>query len=247
MAMRRLAIFVEGYTELLFIDRLIREIAEKNQIAIHQRQIRGGGRSGAPRQYVEIQIPAQADGSPLYVLIVDCGGDQLVAQRVREEHEFLTKNGYEAIIGLRDVFPNFTKADVPKLRTMMRYGVKTKLIPVHFFLAIMEIEAWFLAEYKHFPLMCPTININSIHSNLGFNPELDDMSDRLEPAIDLENAYQIGGISYVKGDGEGTIDKLDYDHIYATLRDNIPDLHQLLCVVDDFLTQPGMTATETIQ
>lgn len=241
--MRRLAIFVEGYTELIFIDRLIRELAEMNQIIIHQRQIRGGGKSGCPRRYVEIQIPKPENDEFLYVLIVDCGGDRLVAQRVREEHEKLTKHGYEAIIGLRDVYPHFTKEDIPKLRAMMHYGVKTKLIPVHFFLAIMEIEAWFLAEHNHFPLVDPAITVNSIQANLGFNPASEDMSCRPTPAIDLDNAYKIGGKSYVKGDGQGTVDKLDYDHLYVTLRETIPDLRQMLCIFDNFLKRPATVET----
>ncbi len=236
--MRRLAIFVEGRTELLFIDRLIREVAERSQIAVHQRSIRGGGKSGSPRKYIEIQTPVLGNDESFYVLIVDCGGDHLVAQRVREEHQSLTNNGYDAVIGLRDVFPDFTKADVPRLRTMMRYGVRTKLIPVHFFLAVMEIEAWFLSEHNHFPLVDPAITVDAIHTNLGFNPELDDMSARLEAASDLNDAYQIGAKSYVKGDGRGTVDKLSYDYIYLSLRDRIPDLQGLLSVVDAFLGPP---------
>ena len=115
--MRRIAIFVEGYTELVFLDKLIGEIAEAHQIAIHHRKIRGGGiGSGVAKHYIELQTPLINEEKSLYFLLIDCGGDQQVSQRIREEHSNLTKSGYEKIIGLRDVYPQFSHADIPKLR-----------------------------------------------------------------------------------------------------------------------------------
>lgn len=235
--MRRLAIFVEGYTELLFVDRMFSEVAAKNQIAMHHRQIRGGGKKGrTPKTYVELRTPTAPPLESLYVLIVDCGGDHLVAQRVREEHTSLTKLGYEKIIGLRDVFPEFTKADIPKLQRGLRYGVKTSLVPVQFILSVMEIEAWFLAEHNHFPLIDPVITLDSIRNMLGFDPATDDMTARPTPANDMVNAYGIAGKEYVKGFADGTIQKLDYDHVYMGLRQRIPELAELLDTIDTFLS-----------
>ncbi|MBT2794483.1 hypothetical protein [Paraburkholderia strydomiana] len=227
---------MEGYTELLFIDRLIREIAAKKQLAVQHRKIRGGGRDGkVPKRYVELQVPTEMDGISHYVLIVDCGGEKLVAQRVREEHAALDAKGYEKIIGIRDVFPNFTKADVPSLRRAMQYAIKTKLAPVQFVLSVMEIEAWFLSEHLHFPHIDPAITVAAIHAALGFNPATDDMSDRQAPADDLIAAYELGGKTYTKGSAEGTIHALDYDHVYIGLRDRIPDLNDLMESIDTFL------------
>ena len=235
--MRRLAIFVEGHTELLFIDRLISEIAEINCIAIQHRKIIGGGRSGKkPRTTVEIRVPSTHANHSHYLLIVDCGGDDLVAKRIREEHPDLTRSGYEKVIGIRDVFPKFTKAEIPKLRQGLRTGIRTSLAPVEFVLSIMEIEAWFLAEHNHFQLIDPAISVAAISQQLGFNPESDDASDRVTPTLDLVAAYGIGGMAYVKGDAQGTIDKLDYVYLYEVLRQRIPDLAALLRAVDDFLT-----------
>jgi hypothetical protein len=234
--MRRLAIFVEGYTELLFVDRIIREIADKNQIVIEHRQIRGGGRDGRIQRTIRtIKTPQAAHDKSLYILIVDCGGDRLVAQRVREEQGPLTKKGYEKIIGMRDVYPEFTKEDIPRLRRGLNYGVKTSLAPVQFVLSVMEIEAWFLAEHNHFPLIDPAITVDAIRTLLGFNPEVDDMSDRPEPTKDIIAAYGIGGKAYEKGAAQSTTDKLDYDYVYAVLRERIPELSELLSTVDGFL------------
>jgi hypothetical protein len=237
--MRRLAIFVEGYTELLFTDRIITEIASMNQIAIEHQQIRGGGRSGKSAKKIKVlTAPLSTQEKVLYVLIVDCGNDRLVAQRIREEHASLTAKGYEKIVGLRDVFPEFTKEEIPKLRRGMYYGIKKSLAPVKFILSVMEIEAWFLAEHKHFPLVDPAITVAEIRMQLGFDPESDDMSNRLTPRSDLEAAYVIGGKVYEKGNADCTINKLDYEYMYTDLKSRIPDLAELISTIDHFLTNP---------
>jgi hypothetical protein len=234
ITMRRLAIFVEGYTELLFTDRVIQEIADKNNLAIQLRKIRGG--ANISKKYIELQVPTSIDGKTLYVLIIDCGGEHLVPQRIREEHKSLTNAGYEKIIGLRDVYPKFTKAEIPKLRTAMKYAIKTSLAPVQIILSVMEIEAWFLAEHNHFPLIDPAITVESISSTLGFNPKLDDMSDRAAPADDMIAAYAIGGQLYKKGAAESTLAKLDYDYMYGSLKDRVSDLAEFFDAIDAFVT-----------
>lgn len=235
--MRRLAIFVEGDTELRFVDRLITEIARRNDIALHHQKIVGGGRDGKiKKRIINLQTPAPITGESLYVLIVDCGGEHLVPQRIREEHESLTKKGYERIIGIRDVYPNYNHDDIPRLRRSLRYAIKTKLAPVLMILSIMEVEAWFLAEYTHFHRIDSRITPAAIDANLGFNPETGDMSLRPEPTNDLVAAYALGGKVYRKGNANTTVAALDIDFIYGALADTIPDLKQLVATFDEFVT-----------
>jgi hypothetical protein len=234
--MRKLAVFVEGYTELLFVDRLIFEIAERSQVAIQHRKILGGGsKSGKPRRLIELKAPTLTPQHILFFLIVDCGGEDLVRQRIQEEHGYLSKAGYEKIIGIRDVFPKYSRADIPKLKTGLKYGIKTGLIPVQFVLSVMELEAWFLAEYNHFPKVDSALTIEAIHKHLGFDPANDDMTTRAEPANDLAAAYAIVGKSYFKGDAQSTIDKLDFEHLYVALRDRISQLNELITAIDSFI------------
>ena len=40
--MKKLAVFVEGYTELVFVEKLIEEIAGAAKVLIEHREIRGG-------------------------------------------------------------------------------------------------------------------------------------------------------------------------------------------------------------
>lgn len=82
--MKRLAVFVEGYTEVLFVQRLISEVAGANNVVIEHSKIRGGGRAARCISVVKAAKPVTDE--KYYVLVVDCGGDALVKTRIQEEH-----------------------------------------------------------------------------------------------------------------------------------------------------------------
>jgi len=230
--MNRLAVFVEGYTEVVFVEKLIEEIAGDN-VLIEQREIRGG--STTRRTMGLIKATKPDTGQKYFVLLVDCGGDDLVKTRILEEHANLTKKGYSQIVGIRDVRPKFSHEDIPKLEANLPKYVKTSLIPVQFILAIMEIEAWFLAETTHFAKIDPAITVVAIKARLGFDPENDDMQRRLAPADDLTNCYAIGGKTYLKRQAKDTVEALDYALIYMELREKFNYLDRLIGSIELFL------------
>jgi hypothetical protein len=231
--MNRLAVFVEGYTEVVFVEKLIEEIAGRNDVIIEHREIRGGSRARRTMRLIKAARPRTDER--FFVLILDCGGDEPVKARIREEHESLSKKGYSAIIGLRDVRPKFTHADVPKLEALLPRYIKTSLIPVVFILAIMEIEAWFLTESTHFGKIDPLITVAAIKATLGFDPENEDMEQRSAPADDLNNCYQIGGKGYVKHNAQDTVDALDYAIIYLEFPKKHKYVSRLVSTIDSFL------------
>jgi len=230
--MNKLAVFVEGYTEVVFVERLIEEIAGQNNVLIEHKIIRGGSR--VPRMMSVIRGARPNTGQNYYVLLFDCGGDELVKTRIREEHENLTRAGYSRLIGIRDVRP-IPPSDIPKLEAGLPKYIRTKLAPVTFILAIMEIEAWFLAEATHYSKIEPSITVAAIRATLGFDPENDDMAQRLCPADDLNACYAIGGKAYVKYKAKVTVDTLDYALIYMELRNKINYLDRLISILDAFL------------
>jgi hypothetical protein len=146
--MRRLAVFTEGYTELLLVERLLNEIAGKNNVLFEKRRIVGG--ATVKRTVAVLEAAKAQTEEKFYVLLVDCGGDHQVKTRILEEHPNLTKAGYSQIIGIRDVRPTFSHSDVPQLDIDLKKYIKTSLAPVAFILGVMEVEAWFLAEHTHF-------------------------------------------------------------------------------------------------
>ena len=231
--MNKLAVFVEGYTEAVFVEELIEQIAGRNRVLIEQRKIYGGSKS---RRRMRLVKAAKSEtGEKYYALIFDCGGDKEVKTRILEEHNNLTNNGYLKIIGIRDVRPDFTYAEIPKLETNLPKDVKTSLIPVQFILAIMEIEAWFLAEVTHFPAIDPSITVQAIKATLGFDPANEDMQQRTFPSDDLNNCYAIGGKSYLKHNAKDTVDALDFILIYMELCNKFSYLKKLIVSIDAFL------------
>lgn len=231
--MKKLAVFVEGHTEVLLMQRLIEEIAGANKVRIEHREIRGGNKA---RRSMALITAAKPDtGQNYFVMIFDCGGDDPVKTRILEEHQNLTINAYTKIIGIRDVRPKYTYADIPKLEAGLNKYVKTALIPVIFILAVMEIEAWFLSEHNHFPLIHPSITVSAIKANLGFNPEQDDMTQRPTPTDDLIACYGIGGMTYEKNKAETTVAVLDYPFFYLELPKKIGYLNRLIDGLDEFL------------
>lgn len=230
--MKRLAVFVEGKTEALFVERLLVEIAGAKNIRIEQRQILGGAKS--PRQVLVVKAMIEEPSQNFYALIFDCGGDGQVKTRIHEEHARLTSTGYSVIIGLRDVRP-IALSDLGKLEIGLRTGVKTSLAPVKFILSIMEIEAWFLAEVEHFSKIDSRITLESVKSVLGLDPSTDSLESVPQPADDLHRCYQVGGKAYSKKNSDRTIAVLDYTSVYIDLARRVPYLRQLIAELDGFL------------
>ncbi len=232
--MNKLAVFVEGYTEVAFVEKLLCEVAGENNILIETRRMTGG--KNARRRSALIRAAKPSTGQKYFVLIVDCGGDRQVKARIREEHENLTRGDYTKVIGLRDVRPEFAYADIPRLEASLPRYIKTSLIPVEFVLAVMEIEAWFLAETTHFLKIDPAITVPRIIATLGFDPDNDDMGLRHAPADDLNSCYGIAGKTYQKRHANATVDVLDYALIYCQTAKKFPHLDRLIGSIGLFLS-----------
>ena len=237
--MTKLAIFVEGQTEQLFVERLLLEIAGKRRVRIEKHEARGGKKGKRRIRLIEASAPDS--GQKFFVMIVDCGQDERVKSDIVERYDGLEKNGYQAIIGIRDVYPE-NRDDIPKLRRGLAYRVRTDPIQVLFVLAVMEIEAWFIAEHTHFARVSDELTPERIQAGVGFDPSTDDIELRDHPAADLHHIYQLVGLAYRKSKqhAERTVDILDYARVYLELGQQIGDLKALIESVDRFLTDaPG--------
>ena len=232
--MKRLAIFVEGQTEKIFVRKLLEEIAGKNNIAFVEQNMKGKQNS----RFIELTMsdPVTAQ-TKYYVLIYNSGSDNSVVSDIRDQYASLVDSGYSKIIGLRDVYP-FSIAE----KTVLERGLKAVLpngaISTHLVLAVMEVEAWFLAEWKHFIKIDVNLTPSLIQSNLGFNPEVDNMENRNHPAEDLHQAYQLVGKSYRKKENQvnRVVSNLDYEFLYLQLAGVVPSLGKFISYINDFMT-----------
>jgi hypothetical protein len=230
--MKRMAIFVEGQTEQLFVTKLLTEIAGEKNISVDQE--RGISKNGN-RFFSVIHASKNLD-KKYYVLIRDCGNDELVQSDIRDSCESLAKKNYQKILGLRDVYPK-TFTDIPKLELGLRYGIPTRYVPICIILAIMEVEAWFLAETSHFSRIHPSLTKDLIKRTLNFDPEIDDVESRTHPSEDLDSIYKLAGLAYNKRKTrvQRTIGVLDYSAIYLTLIGKVRNLKKFIDEINSFL------------
>jgi hypothetical protein len=235
--MKKMAIFVEGATELQFIDRLLQEIADEKDLQIELVQASGGARSA--RMYSVIAGSGSGSGSAkkFFIRIINSSTDNRVASDIRDNYAGLEKAGFSVIIGIRDVYP-LTFQELPKLRIGLCYKLRTKPISVDFVLGVMEIEAWFLAEHTHFSRIHPNLSASRIAALHGFDPSADDMQLRPQPALDLHTAYSLEGLAYRKEASQikRTINSLDYAAIYLEHRAKFPDFEVFMQVIDQFFS-----------
>ena len=239
--MERMAIFVEGQTEQHFVTELIRAIADvqKTQVEWQKANGRRGNRflTKTKREYKWPDSPSIQH----YVLIVDCGNDESVVSDVVDGYEALAGKGYQRIIGLRDVWPS-KLVDIAAIEGATRKAIHRIIgkpsIPVDVLLAVMEIEAWFIAEFSHFQRISKNITHELIGEKLGCEPEKKEIEAIGHPAKTLNEIYQLGGARYRKNKGvvARTVHCLDYDQVYLALPSRVPRLRKLIAHIDGFLS-----------
>ena len=233
--MKRIAFFVEGQTEQIFVNRLIKEILGTQQINIIQKQFRGG--TNIPKQ--ELVRNSSFSRNPKFeVLIFDCGADNRVKSEMMENITNLRKRGYEMIIGVRDLYP-IPIEDLERLEKGLMYlphRYKNDAAYFDIIVAVHEIETWFLAETHHLQRIDKRLTSKFIKDRLGFDPYTVNPESRIHPAKDLDNIYKLVGKSYTKRYNATTrvVNKLDYNNIRNNVRYNLHSLNRLLILIEKF-------------
>lgn len=230
--MKKLAVFVEGQTEQIFLKKLLIEIAGKKNIKIDV------VRSTGPASSRNIQIlEGSSSDSRYYALICDCGGDSTVKSDILETYDRLASQQYAKILGLRDVFP-VSHQDVQRLKQELPKGLKQNPIPASIVLAIMEIEAWFLGENRHYLRIDHRLTQEFIQRERGIDITGNMLEELPHPASELNEIYKLIGRSYKKSKKriDQITDNLDYENLYFSLPIRIKSLQEFVSHIDSFLS-----------
>lgn len=233
--MKRIAFFVEGQTEQIFVNRLVKEILGRNAANIIQKQSRGG--ANIPKQQIVRSLSISR--KPQYeILIFDCGSDNRVKSEILDNITNLRESGYTMIVGLRDLYP--LKIDeLDKLEKGLKFlpnKIKKEGAYFDIIIAVHEIEAWFLAEASHLQRVDKRLSGQFIKEHLGFNPYTTNPETRVHPAKDLNDIYQLAGKSYTKRYGQTMriMNKLDFNNIRNHVRYDIKPLGRLIKYIENF-------------
>jgi len=229
--MNKLAIFVEGQTDANFLNKLLKELIGEKGLRIEISKKAGGG------FFRFIQASGDTN-SKYYVQIRDCGNDGTVKTAILETWENLKNENFKFALGLRDVFP-LEKAEIPKLRKDLLFNLPDPndfLIKI--ILAVEEIEAWFIAENSHFLKINSILTKPYLKQKLPFDIEPNNVENLRHPAKLLNDIYILGGTRYRKNKwiAQITIDCLDYDELYLSVRTQVPSLNEMLSELDHFFS-----------
>lgn len=187
--MRKVAVYVEGMTELVFVYHTIFAHFQSDWTAFYLDFL-----STSPSDRIELAHPYGDENAENYFLIYNCGADESVIPTMIERYPSHIQQGFNAVIGLRDIhgFRYFEiykagheKIEWPKVSEMMHdleatvaSADSSGTMAIRF--SIMEIEAWLLAMpdllaevYPGFPYK----RIASIDPEVSFVHPFKELSD----------------------------------------------------------------------
>lgn len=210
--MIKIAVFVEGQTELIFVREMLLKIFEYQNISLACFTLYNDNERN-PTEY-----PYKNDEAPIHFEILNVGNDAKVLPAIlkRERYMWSEAQGFDKIIGLRDMYSRDYRETVENHqiseevnqkfiegaeKTIKNKAQKPEKISFHF--AVMEVEAWILGLKKCLEGIDNRLTANYIEQSLAFdlntcNPE----NSFFHPAKILEDIYDLAGKKYDKKKGD---------------------------------------------
>lgn len=218
--MIRIAFFVEGQTEKIFIEKFLEQYLSYQDIKI--KSFKPKNRSS---YFHIIKATGEEDYDEIkyYFLIFDAGGGgkDRMATKVSEEAKHLLENGdYKKIFGICDLHErNEVREDKNKALKHMYDRIQkewTSINLIQIILAVMDIEAWFLADHSLFSKVDPRLTPEYIKQKLGKDLIKEDPEkDYNKPAELIKDIYRLVDKIYDKHEGDSykIVHRIDYDYL----------------------------------
>ena len=205
MNKRKIAVFVEGQTELVFVREFLAKwfSYDANLIGFDCYNL-------LKSEFCDVSYTLGDLESENYYMLVNVGNDCSVLSKIRDRIQQLNNLGYQVVIGLRDMYSTqyikdakgrkidnaITQLHIEAVREQIELMPKGEMVDFHF--AIMEVEAWLLGMY-HFlqnidPRLTPENILKQTNINLNENPE----TTLFHPAAELARIYGLAGRTYDK-------------------------------------------------
>lgn len=209
MNARKIAIFVEGKTEYIFVREFLCGWYEYNadKVGIECYEFRAENANQVPYPF------GQRDSENFY-LIYNVGNDQSVISKMLKEHSRLQQSGFQLIVGLNDMYcDEYHKAVqnrqidikvnerfISMRKDIIRQKGLEEVVKSHF--AIMEVEAWFLGMYDFLSRLDAKLQPGLIMQELGIDITDDPEITYYHPAKRLDDIYQLAGKRYGKHESD---------------------------------------------
>jgi hypothetical protein len=203
--MKRIAIFTEGQTELIFVREFLLKVGDLNKISFECVKLHAGNETPVDYDY---NNPL----SKIHFLIINVQNDNKVLSAILEKENYLlNKKQYKRIIGLRDMYSRkYREVSPGKIsKKLIRETIETvnEILEeqttdsekIGFYFSIMEIETWILSMYNLFAKINEALTVDHIEVELGFNlSDIDPQLTFFKPSNELSEIFKLVDESYDK-------------------------------------------------
>ena len=186
--MVKIAFFVEGQTERIFLEKLLDCYYTHPNFSVESQEYRGG------KSKIITHSLYDTNEVQYYFLIFDVGGDGKVGGAIFERAEkLLNVDNFSHVFGIRDLYDK-RKDELPNIIKSFNeiFQDEEILQQISMIVAIMEIEAWFLADYNFFSRIHNKLTVEFINTLLQINIKSDNIEDYRHPSkmIDDESGQR---------------------------------------------------------
>jgi hypothetical protein len=205
----KVAIFVEGQTELVFVREYLLKMFDYQNISIECNTLFNDF------NLKTTEYPFPNENATHHFDIYNAGNDNALLSRILRREQYLWNEGFNQIIGLRDMYSKqyreVTKHSVidEEINQEFISGVQKEINKqakkpenIHFHFAIMEAESWILGFHSSFTELSAKLTSDYIKSNLGFDLKaVDPETTFFHPAKTLQEIYKLIDENYNKSKG----------------------------------------------
>lgn len=205
MNKRKVAVFVEGQTELVFV----REFLVK-WFGYDSSMIGFDCYNLLRSEFYDAAYTFGSLDSENYYMLVNVGNDCSVLSKIRDRMNHLDTLGYQLVIGLRDMYSAqyikdaqarriddaVTQIHIDAAKEQIAQMEKNEKVDFHF--AIMEVEAWLLGMHKFLQAIDEKLTPAFIMQNAGVNLSENPETSFFHPAAELAKIYGLIGKTYDK-------------------------------------------------
>lgn len=193
----RIAIFVEGRTELVFLRALLSNYLTMGKWKVSEIDFR----SHRFERFVFRRLDDLAGQVQSEVIIIDSGSDETVLTRLKQNYKRMKDKGFSAILGLRDLqsrqLEKYGSDFIANSRKLLSKLTTGRDLQLHF--AKMTTEAWFLADWTFLQRLDSRLNVQEIKSSLNLDlAAIDPQEPLTSPSKTLEDILRLVNMRYCK-------------------------------------------------
>ena len=205
MNKRKLAVFVEGQTELIFVREFLKQWYN------YDVDIVGFDCYNLlANEFCDTSYKHGSENSENYFFLVNVGNDGSVLSSILGRMRFLQNKGFQLVVGLRDMYSKqyikdagkreiidaVSQQHIESVKGILQSLENGHIVDFHF--AIMEVEAWLLGIPRFLEKVDKRLTLDNVMQNTGINLKEDPEKTVFHPAAELGRIYSSVGKQYDK-------------------------------------------------